>query len=388
MKRLVNAFTDPAVRPRTLVWTAVALVGLMVLATVGVVGTSSNWFCTQPCHIVHYDNTLAFEAGSHVNVSCVACHEPVNGGPLTFIRMKIEVLPDLFATVFRTFHLPMNEGSAIALEMTDEYCTQCHNLDTRVVTSSEGIVIDHAAHSGQGVTCPTCHNRVAHPEEDVEYVLEGDKKHENWMSMDACFRCHSQEAGAKAPGRCTACHPAGFDLLPASHETSAWAPAQGRRSEHGIAATEEASRVAQATAWAEGLEKVEAVSPLEVLYEQTINTCYTCHERQYCVDCHGVEMPHPAGFVDTHAEVGRKNAASCAKCHGASAAEATNLAFCNSCHHSGATPGVPWIDQHDDRVRDQGADGCFECHRPTYCSACHVGGRAGLERYLREQSGQ
>ena len=374
MKRPFSAFADREKRPRIFVWIGAILVAIVFLAVSGLAGTSTNWFCTQPCHIVHADNTLAFNAGSHVMISCVACHEPVNGSPLTLIQKKIEVMPDLVHTVFKTFELPLNEGSPIALEMTDEYCTQCHSLATRTINPSVGIIIDHDVHTAEGLTCTTCHNRVAHPEEDITLTLEGNEKHENWMVMDACFRCHSQEADAMAPGQCEACHPVGFDLVPPTHKDPTWAPMPGGRSLHGEAASEEASRVVEAEAWAAGLEEVEHETPLPIVHEQLINTCYTCHSEQYCIDCHGTTMPHPADFVETHAEDGRNNPDACAQCHATSETDAASQAFCNNCHHSGAQPGIPWVQQHDDIVRQTGATACFDCHNPVYCAECHVSG--------------
>ena len=374
LRRLFSAFTDRSRRSRAFVWVGITLVALVFLAVSGLAGTSTNWFCTQPCHIVHADNTLAFDAGSHVMISCVACHEPVNGSPITLTIKKIEVMPDLVHTVAKTFEFPLNEGSPIALEMTDEYCTQCHHLGNRTINPSVGIIIDHDVHTAEGLTCTTCHNRVAHPEEDITLTLEGNEKHENWMDMDACFRCHSQEADAMAPGACSACHPPEFDLVPATHKDPAWKPAPGSRSRHGEAASEEASSVAEAEAWAEGLEEVEPEAPLDTVYAGEVNTCLTCHSEQYCSDCHGTVMPHPADFVETHGEDGRANPDKCAQCHATSEADAASQAFCNNCHHSGAQPGIPWIDQHDDIVRQTGADGCFDCHNPVYCAECHVKG--------------
>lgn len=388
ISRLKATFSDPARRPRLIIWLGMATIALVILAGGSVVGTSTQWFCTEPCHMVHYDNTLAYNAGSHVKVSCIACHEPLNGSPLTFILMKIEVAPDLIPTVLGTFHLPMNENHSVSFAMPEEQCTQCHTMANREINPSPGIIMDHEAHAAEGVTCVSCHNRVAHPEDDVEYVLEGDKKHEDWMGMDACFRCHSLEAGAIAPGACAACHPADFDLVPPSHDASGWYAEYGESGGHAAAASEEASRVAAAVTWAEGLHELEENETLDMGYEQTVNTCYTCHAKQFCTDCHGVEMPHPAEFATDHGDAGRSNPESCARCHARSEAEAEGTNFCNACHHPQGTPDRPWIEQHFDAVESEGASSCFECHDPKYCAVCHVSGPEEAARYVREQAGK
>lgn len=386
MKRVIEMFRNPATRPRALIWTAAGVIALLVLSAGGVIGTSTNWFCTVPCHNVHDDNTIAFNAGSHVSVSCVTCHEPVNGSPITFVLKKIEVLPDLIPTIANTFEIPVNPRSHLALEMGDEFCTQCHNLSTRTVSPSAGILIDHDKHTAKGVTCTSCHNRVAHPEEDVTLVLAKDQqKHENWMEMDACFRCHDLEPGAAAPGTCAACHPADFNLVPASHEATGWYTEFGESSGHATAYTEEASRVAEAETHAAEEAEIKHRAAPEMRPMGTVNTCYTCHQKQYCTDCHGLEMPHPQDFSKNHGDAGRKTPGTCAKCHARSAAEAKGD-FCNACHHPQSTPGRPWVKQHDEAVKSTGATPCFNCHDQRYCSACHVRGPEAAAQFLREKA--
>jgi nitrate/TMAO reductase-like tetraheme cytochrome c subunit len=387
MSRLRSLLTNPALRPQLVVWMGVIVLVAILFTAFSTIATTTNWFCTEPCHMVHYDNTLAFNAGSHVKQSCGACHEPLNGSPLHFILMKLEVTPDLIPTIAGTFSLPMNENHSVAFAMPEEQCTQCHNLANRTVNPSAGIIINHDVHTGAGISCTSCHNRVAHPEENVTYTLEGDRTHENWMSMSSCFRCHSAEAGSAAPGECAACHPADFNLVPATHAAPGWYQEFGESGGHAVAGSEEASRVAGAVAWAEGLEEIEKSETVELGYERSVNACYTCHTRQFCTDCHGVEMPHPADFATNHGDAGQANPTACATCHARSEAETVGTEFCNACHHPLSVPTMSWLDQHYVAVRQTGAAPCLECHNPRYCSACHVGGPEAAQEYLRERSG-
>jgi len=388
LTRLKALLTDPAKRPQLILWLGTLAIAGVVFLGVSTVGTSTNWFCTEPCHKVHADNTLAFNESSHVMLSCVACHEPLNGSPLEFVMMKMEVAPDLIPTVLNTFHLPMNENHSVAFEMPEEQCTQCHSMENRVVTTSAGLVMDHEIHAENEVKCTSCHNRVAHPEDDITLVLEGDKKHESWMGMDACFRCHGLESEAAAPGECSACHPADFNLVPATHDAGNWYAEFGDSTGHAAAASEEASRVAAAETWVGGLKQVEHEEGLQPGYEQTVNTCYTCHKKDFCTSCHGVEIPHPAAFATDHGTAGLADPAACARCHARSEAEASGDAFCNACHHPQSQPDRPWLSQHFVPVREGGVDQCLDCHNPRYCSVCHVDGEEAADRYMQEQSGQ
>lgn len=377
------AFRNPATRPRAVIWTGLLVVGLVIFSAVSVIGTSVNWFCTDPCHVVHEDNTKTFVAGTHSQVNCVACHEPVNANPLVFIIKKIEVAPDAIPTILGTFHLPMNENHFVALRMGDEYCTQCHSLATRDVTPTRGIIIDHDVHAKGDVTCTTCHNRVAHPEEGIEYTLPGDEKHEDWMTMDACFRCHDLEPGGAAPGTCSACHPADFDLVPPSHDATGWYEAFGESGGHAQAAVDEAAAVSEAASrTAEWPEVEKAIGPV-LQPAATVNTCYTCHRRSFCTDCHGTEIPHPESFYSAHGSEGLANPAACARCHARSAAEAKGTLFCSACHHPQGTPGTAWLPQHNGVVRTEGAETCFECHDPQYCETCHVSGKDAADAWMK-----
>ncbi|MBN2247526.1 MAG: NapC/NirT family cytochrome c [Coriobacteriia bacterium] len=386
-KKLKSWFMS-ATKPQRFMWLGMLIVAFFALVLGSTTATSSNWFCTEPCHNVHYDNTLTFNAGSHIMISCAACHEPFEGGLVALTLAKIEVAPDLIPTILGTYPMPLNENHSVALEMDDKFCTQCHNLDTRVVNASYGIIIDHTAHTDRGITCASCHNRVAHPEEGIEYTQEGNRHHEDWMTMDACYRCHGLEEGAQAPGECEACHTEKFDLVPMSHDAAGWYEEFGESGGHAAAYTEEASRVVQAETWVAGLDEVHhSAAPEDLGYEQTVNTCYTCHEKQYCTDCHGgIEMPHPESFAGAHGELGLTNPEGCAKCHARSEDEAASNEFCNACHHPTSTAGTPWVDEHFRAVASTGASACFDCHNPTYCAACHVSGPEAAAEYMRGQA--
>lgn len=377
-------FKDPLRRPRYILW---CLVGVLVLAAVMILAlgiTSTRWFCSEGCHKVQDDTIIAYQHSVHSEVSCMACHMPVNSSPVTFILHKAEALGELYLTVTNKFELPLNPESEVALTMPSTQCTQCHDLAKRTVTPSEGIIIDHSVHEEAEVDCTICHNRTAHVE-DFELTLtnpengEPNTRHADFMTMTACFRCHSQgetpEGGLKAPGACSACHPADFQLKPPSHLEEGFYPTN-----HGKLGAEEASRVAEfdsqeatENAEAEGGHDEEASLGENLVPVESINECYTCHAETFCSDCHGLTMPHPADFTKTHGDLGKENPGACTKCHGSADV------FCDACHHGTAmgveyTAGTNWKLQHKTTVDQVGAKACFECHEPTYCAECHVRG--------------
>ena len=387
-------FKDPFRRPRYIVWSAVAVLALAAVVVVALGVTSTRWFCSEACHKVQDDTIVAYQHSPHSQISCIACHMPVNSNPIVFVLHKAEALGELAMTVTNNYELPLNGQSEVSLNMASTQCTQCHDTEKRPVTPSAGIVIDHKVHAENEVTCAICHNRTAHVE-DFKLALkdpktgERNRKHEDFMKMAACFRCHSQEPKKDVPpGSCSACHTAKFKLKPASHDVAGFYP-----SGHAELAAAEESRVAraggqqwlaatEASAYAPGEATSKGEGGGEVSLGDsltkvaTINQCSTCHKRSFCTGCHGLPMPHPPRFIKTHSALGKKNATVCVKCHGPAAT------FCNECHHGTSLDlpynrAIPWRKQHPVAVRNVGANACFTCHNPTYCANCHVNGSAG-----------
>jgi hypothetical protein len=391
-------FKDPARRPRYIIWTGVVvLVFAAVMVTVlGV--TSTRWFCSQGCHKVQDDTIVAYEHSSHSKISCMACHMPVNANPIIFLLHKAEALGELAQTVTNNYELPLNAESEVSLTMTSDKCTQCHNLETRKVSPDPGLKINHAAHTEKKIDCTICHNRIAH-NEDFNLTLKNPKsgepntKHENFMEMTACFRCHGQEQGAPAPGACSACHTPGFELKPPSHLAPGFFPGK-----HGELAKVSQEKVAetlketgQSVVTGERKAEFESASRQEGNKgKETIGQilppvgaifyCGTCHKEQFCNDCHGTPMPHSEEFkkpkaVDDpkgHPVISKQIPAKCVECH--TKAEPN---FCNKCHHGEEIKykydeAQPWVNQHPKAIVTSGIKSCTKCHAVKFCSDCHT----------------
>ncbi len=389
-------FKDPVRRPRYIIWTLVVVLviaGVMV-PVLGV--TSTRWFCAEGCHKVQDDTIIAYEHSSHSKISCMACHMPVNANPVVFLLHKAEALGELAMTVTNNYELPLNAESEVALTMKERQCTQCHNLQTRTITTSPGIKIDHNKHTEKEVNCTICHNRIAH-NEDFKLTLtdpktgEPNKKHANFMKMTPCFRCHGLEEKAPAPGTCSACHPEGFDLKPANHDAAGFLP-KG----HAEMASEAASEVAK-TLEEYGIKPVTGESKAEAMKAEgeeplgerippvgAIFYCGTCHKQDFCIGCHGTPMPHSKEFLEPknaddpagHPAVSKQIPDKCVMCH-----TSVDPNFCNNCHH-GEKIGweykadQPWTNQHPQAVAKSGVKSCTEkCHTVQFCSDCHTKGK-------------
>lgn len=413
IKGLVNGFKNPVSRPRFLIWTVVAVIAVFAVVIGALGATSSYWFCGGFCHSIQLDAVMAYDNGSHNMVACVSCHLPVNGDPVTFLYHKAEAgIIGAYQLATKTYAVPLNATSHLALHkvhMNDKQCTQCHNLANREITPSKGIIINHDAHTKKEILCTACHNRVAHPEADVDLVTKNPVTgvraayHADFLTMTACFRCHTltdqSPSGAefKAPGACATCHPADFELKPANHNAEGFYPkghaelamlevdhATGRPAKDIIRpiAHGEPYVTEETTGQAEGAEHSDAaehededVMPLVPV--QNVNYCGTCHVvNTFCMDCHGMEMPHPEEFkTKSHPEAYKTQADKCDMCHNI---KKTNYEFCDSCHHGSKVgwtydPKVAWQTQHAKAVTENGVTPCLgACHEQSFCVGCHT----------------
>jgi nitrate/TMAO reductase-like tetraheme cytochrome c subunit len=353
--RIKSWLTDPNKRARLIIWVGALVLGVFGFAAVAIGVTSTYWFCANTCHGVQDDTIIAYNRSTHNKISCMACHMPVNADPVTFMLHKVKALGELYTTITGQYELPLNPESEVAKEFEEDRCTQCHSKN-RQYTYSAGIVMNHEIHEKNGVTCTTCHNRVAHVE-DFKLTLAGSRKHEDWMKMEACFRCHGLAKDAKAPGKCSACHPADFELKPENHSQLGFLHPS----------LVNAAKSSETT-----------VGGHPAVYEEKgAAYCYMCHDQKtFCDKCHGTPMPHSQEFeTKTHGETANEKGAraKCEQCHYQS-----KTAFCEKCHHGTKSgwdykAGVSWEKQHPAAIAKSGStDQCMTCHKADFCAACHT----------------
>jgi hypothetical protein len=300
---------------------------------------SADYIMTSPatcgvCHEIR-PRVDAWRKSAHSEIGCYECHGdpgPAYLVPGKFAERARRLGSEAYAHAIGGYEISATAIKSGAGSVPDATCERCHQLRRKV--TAYGRVIDHAEHAKKNMSCVSCHRRTAHP---------GVLREQGYAMMAACFACHGRTKTAKAPGTCDVCHTKDFDLVPDPHKEASWLAG-----DHGKAARTDTPH------------------------------CAMCHERTFCRDCHGLDMPHPArGWEDGkngHWTVAARDQAVCSKCHPGGA----NL--CSTCHHQDSgydnTRG-PWVGQHFRIARERDVSSCFSCHAFDSCIRCHLKGGTG-----------
>lgn len=303
------------------------ILGVVVLALA--VGFVAEWATSSPalcmsCHEIQKRGNEWKQSG-HAQVECVQCHAGPHAWysvPAALVDRTRLLAHDVAKHVSGDYEDPVDSRPEGFEPMQDEVCLNCHDVN-RKATSGFRILIDHPKHAKANGSCVSCHIRTAHPLPERSRAMS---------FMTQCFTCHGTAKYPKASATCVTCHPTDYQLLPASHTAKNW-----ERGGHG---------------------KVQQLDR---------NQCEMCHKKDFCTGCHGLEMPHPAGWAKSHAVPAQADRQVCARCH----LEKPDL--CSMCHHKDWEPQKgPWVTEHPLVVSQRGVDFCMGCHTRAYCSYCHV----------------
>jgi len=237
-------------------------------------------------------------------------------------------------------------------------CEVCHPdfLSKPDQTPANDLIFSHQTHLGNEVKCVTCHEPpLGHFDTPAPMMM-------------ACLQCHE---GDTAPNECAKCHRKIDEIAPGLDDPVV-------HLDPDIFTRESCAKCHDVATWCEQCHGVEMPHPSNwqdthpTFVSTRSDTCVKCHQSRdvkFCVTCHGVEMPHPAYWYSSHGDVARSNGDSCARCH-PSAPQ-----FCNQCHHAGFSPTSQWASrQHGSVVKDRGTAACFVCHEQAFCERCHVAG--------------
>jgi hypothetical protein len=217
-------------------------------------------------------------------------------------------------------------------------CVNCHDrLDpgpedmTADWRLERKLVFDHPAHFARGIRCQACHQEFPHKPGYTEHV-----------PVETCFTCHGSvhgQQGVMAPTDCDACHTPEIDPITPEHDAGDWVLASGER-------------------LAKHSQEVKS-APNRQLY------CKMCHEATFCYDCHRMDIPHPTEWTGGHGETASAERQACMMCHEVQST-------CDSCHHQAFPTLHDWGGDHKEVTFEQGAESCYSCHQPPFCSACHI----------------
>ena len=319
----------------------VAAGGLVACATAAtILGTGSSGDEIRFSHAIH----------RKASVECVACHEGVYESK----TMAETLLPP--------------EAKCLECHKSwkqENQCSKCH-AEVKFAgpwpAREARLNFSHAFHIDKfGEDCSRCHTQLAEPSRPVP-ISDGHA---------ACMKCHDH-ADQFADARCNTCH---TDLKKYPLQPVAELSHQGdflRRH----------ATVARASS----------------------QSCSTCHEQNFCLDCHAktamtpieVQLPdrpdrrfiHWNDFLSRHPIEARADPASCNRCHTPSTCETCHVnqnvspgaANARSPHPPGWTLRGAGMIFHGDAAR-RDISSCATCHdqgSQSNCIACHkVGGPGG-----------
>lgn len=278
--------------------------------------SATTWFapaCSR-CHAVN-TKTAQWKKDAHSSVSCARCH--AQPGVSGAVGWTVNVVA-------------CSTGNGSKWEpASDAACLKCHREDLEGVVVSDGIKVRHEDLYESGSSCTDCHPEVGHAltgsDDSTMSASSTDEGADASAVMSRCVRCHD---GDRAPSGCTTCH-------------------VGSPSD-----TDIADRPVQAN----------------VLIDMTCSG--GCHSRKVsrgCVNCHGLELPHPDEFFGQHAGRSADDPELCMRCH----ETASHDRPCG-CHTEENIHGTfsAWFPQHGAAALKQWPGGC-NCHRSNFCGLCH-----------------
>lgn len=291
-------------RRAALLVVAVAVVASALTITVG--STSAA------CSACHTDRNAA-ETGSHPDVSCYSCH--LDQGLWDWPAFKAH---EMFVMYPGWVLGTLPDGPVD--ETNRDVCLGCHESVLQGTIERLGVRVNHATCAPSG-SCDSCHSGVAHGDQ-VRWLRE--------PVMEECVACHRAESGSDA---CDTCHRGKSETERLS--TGPWQVTHGANWQqmHGMG---------------------------------SLRSCSVCHPQDYCVRCHGTQLPHSADFGAMHGNEAMAENASCGDCHDVAA-------FCEPCHGVPMPHADGFLTQHSGLATGYEDDSCLGlCHRIEDCAGCHV----------------
>jgi len=250
----------------------------------------------------------SWNASAHNRTSCYGCHAA--RGPLGAMAASAGGAVRILSSAQREGRV--YEGS----------CLACHRSIVDSVVGAS-VRMRHADVIEARMSCIECHGNVGHysADETSEPRLQRNR-------MSLCLTCHDD---VKVTSECDTCH--------------------------------------------EGRPFDIASAPAGTMETPMAVTCSGCHSdvtQAACVECHGLEMPHPRPeFLRVHAGMSYRQPSLCTRCH--ELAESAQDQAC-ACHDQDVNihgTYSEWFPSHGPIARQNGPGACM-CHDDgRSCGRCH-----------------
>lgn len=322
-----------------------AVVIMLVAAGIGFYVVYDADSCSN-CHIIKpevetYKQTAHYKAG----VACQKCH--TKPGVFNYFIRNLEGIGNVILYVSGEYERP------ITAYVGADTCVQCHpksQLERDQVFGN--IRVNHTGLREAGYQCLTCHANISHPGTRPEIARSAQNR------MSVCAECHD---GVQLPDDCGTCHVGG---APAEEID---VPIQGRVTAKQCRGCHESKvfcsechkglQMPHPPGWQRGHGKV--------VLDRGRSICVSCHRadgKNFCINCHGLPMPHPGNWLPRHDDEAAKDRQVCVKCHGKNS--------CIKCHGLPMPHPAGWLSGHPS-VANRSPSLCTKCHSSSFCTSCH-----------------
>ncbi len=329
--------------PRWEKWLFLGMVAaaLLVLLVGSSIYIDQSSFCAN-CHL-EQRTFETWKKSPHREVDCLDCHRAPS--PSGYLAQKIDYLRWVWSFSFNTYKMPLRDS------ISNANCRRCHGSEISKVITRQGIKVQHKDFLDKGRRCTDCHSAVGHKVAVATYP-----------SMNECLTCHDTKT---APAKCEVCHTPG---------------------------TPGSKRIRR------------EVVPIPVASSSQCRGCHKPSTWKRCIQCHGLEMPHPDGFRKGHSHLAFLNKELCLRCHSFPSSDKPpgthggydRTDFCNRCHAFPSPHGTAerWAREHgpialgqltvvEAACSDADCHGsasspvnyCTQCHSAEICDRCHKPGR-------------
>ena len=279
---------------------------ILALGTAGVIITAQPIFC-RTCHL-EKDVYKTWTKSPHKEISCLKCHQ--KPGTIGYLTSQVKMIKRIFSFLRSSYREPLTSN------ISNSSCLQCHRKIRKTTVVKNAIRVRHKDFLKEGQMCTDCHSTVGH---------RGTLKKQENPSMDKCTGCHNNEI---ASTKCKTCHVE--EVKREVRHSGPWGVTHGKywRQTHGMG---------------------------------NLTSCIICHSKKDCSRCH-IEMPHNENWPYRHGNMALKN--DCFQCHVKN--------FCDDCHRMEMPHPSSFLPKHPEIAEKKGSEFCKRCHVKDDCQLCHV----------------